>query len=90
MVVKPIPPYTVNRGVPCKTVDFVVCDPSQEDVRGGGGEGRGRHGAVLDGTGRGEGSGEAGAGEEGGEGKREAGEEPRMVFPQYGSLYIGI
>lgn len=30
MVVKPIKPYTINRGVPSKTVAWIVCDPHQD------------------------------------------------------------
>lgn len=30
VVVKPVVPYSVNRGVPSKRVAFVVCDPFQE------------------------------------------------------------
>ncbi|CAN0472515.1 unnamed protein product, partial [Ectocarpus sp. 8 AP-2014] len=30
VVVKPIKPYTINRGVPSKTVAWIVCDPHQD------------------------------------------------------------
>lgn len=30
MVVKPIKPYTINRGVPSQTVGWIVCDPHQD------------------------------------------------------------
>lgn len=37
VVVKPVAPYSVNRGVPSKRVAFVVCDPYQDlHVFGGG------------------------------------------------------
>lgn len=47
MVVKPIKPYTINRGVPSQTVGWIVCDPHQDVGASGveeGAEGEGEAG----------------------------------------------
>ena len=85
VVVKPVAPYTVNRGVPSKTVAFVVCDPSQSAGAGiGAGLGQDVEKA---------GDGESSVDEVGGLRTEEAGADSRKLprlFTNYGSLYIGV
>lgn len=69
MVVKPVKPFTINRGVPSKTVAWIVCDPFQ-DVGDGANDGNG--------------------GEKGKDGGDEGEVQPRRLFFNYGSLYIGV